>query len=65
MMAFGLITFFIGYAMFYTAFANFRNGFKGPKLTHSLGIDTVIAPPSERVPAGQTSPERRGGSGTF
>ena len=66
MFSFGLFTLFVGYAMAYTAFANLRNGFQGPKLTHSLGLDIVIAPPSGGPKSGSTpGTGRKGGSGNF
>lgn len=42
----GILMFFMGYAMIYTGLANLLNGNQGPRLSQSLGLQMVLAPPS-------------------
>lgn len=49
MFSLGVFMLWLGYAFVYTAIANIRNGYQGPRLSESLGLRLMIAPPSAEV----------------
>lgn len=41
-----VVMMWFGYACAYTAIANIRNGYQGPRLSESLGFKIMLAPPT-------------------
>lgn len=59
MFSLGALVLWVGYAMIYTGWSNLAYGFKGPKLSASLGIASGLLQPSP-APTGRSGQGKQG-----